>query len=60
MILAVHIVAANEYDSRGLKQLISKLEYKAREVYADKGYQVPVNVSYFYSQGIKYCIQKKA
>ncbi|XOD67106.1 MAG: hypothetical protein ACMUEL_03630 [Flavobacteriales bacterium Tduv] len=28
MILAVHSVAANEYDSRGLKLLISKLGYK--------------------------------
>ncbi|XOD66547.1 MAG: hypothetical protein ACMUEL_00355 [Flavobacteriales bacterium Tduv] len=27
MILAVHIVAANEHDSRGLKLLISKLGY---------------------------------
>ncbi|XOD67239.1 MAG: transposase [Flavobacteriales bacterium Tduv] len=37
MILAVHSVVANEHDSRGLKQLISKLGYKHREVYADKG-----------------------
>ncbi|XOD67137.1 MAG: transposase [Flavobacteriales bacterium Tduv] len=36
MILAVHSVAANEHDSRGLKALISKLGYKARDVYADK------------------------
>ncbi|XOD67066.1 MAG: hypothetical protein ACMUEL_03400 [Flavobacteriales bacterium Tduv] len=49
MILAVHSVAANEHDSRGLKLLISKLGYKPREIYADKGYQVPANVSYFYS-----------
>ncbi|XOD67268.1 MAG: hypothetical protein ACMUEL_04670 [Flavobacteriales bacterium Tduv] len=27
MILVVHSVAANEHDSRGLKPLISKLEY---------------------------------
>ncbi|XOD67145.1 MAG: hypothetical protein ACMUEL_03895 [Flavobacteriales bacterium Tduv] len=39
MILAVHSVAANEHDSRGLNPLISKLGYKSREVYADKGYQ---------------------
>ncbi|XOD66979.1 MAG: hypothetical protein ACMUEL_02885 [Flavobacteriales bacterium Tduv] len=37
-ILALHSVVANEDDSRGLKPLISKLEYKPREVYADKGY----------------------
>ncbi|XOD67756.1 MAG: hypothetical protein ACMUEL_07555 [Flavobacteriales bacterium Tduv] len=37
MILAVHSVAANEHNSRGLKQLIRKLGYKPREVYADKG-----------------------
>ncbi|XOD68097.1 MAG: hypothetical protein ACMUEL_09610 [Flavobacteriales bacterium Tduv] len=44
----------------GLKVLISKLRYNPREVYADKGYQVPVNVSYFHSRGIKDRIQKKA
>ncbi|XOD68021.1 MAG: hypothetical protein ACMUEL_09150 [Flavobacteriales bacterium Tduv] len=43
-----------------LKPLIRKLEYKPREVYANKGYQVPDNVSYFYSRGIKNRIQKKA
>ncbi|XOD67954.1 MAG: hypothetical protein ACMUEL_08745 [Flavobacteriales bacterium Tduv] len=60
MILAIHSVATNENDTRGLKLLISKLGYKPREVYADKGYQVPVNLSYFHSRGIKYRIQKKA
>ncbi|XOD68197.1 MAG: transposase [Flavobacteriales bacterium Tduv] len=49
-------MSANEHDSRGLKPLISKLEYKPREVYADKGYQGPVNVSYFHSPGMKYLI----
>ncbi|XOD68279.1 MAG: hypothetical protein ACMUEL_08675 [Flavobacteriales bacterium Tduv] len=39
---------------------MSKLRYKTREVYADKGYQVPDNVSYFHSQGIKDLIQKNA
>ncbi|XOD67841.1 MAG: transposase [Flavobacteriales bacterium Tduv] len=60
MILAVHSVAANEHDSRGLKLLISKLRYKTKEVYTDKGYQVSANVSYFHSRGIKDCIQKKS
>ncbi|XOD67573.1 MAG: transposase [Flavobacteriales bacterium Tduv] len=60
MILAVHSVSANEHDSRGLKPLISKLGYKPKEVYADKGYQLTTNVSYFHSRGIKYRIQKKA
>ncbi|XOD68088.1 MAG: hypothetical protein ACMUEL_09550 [Flavobacteriales bacterium Tduv] len=61
MILAVHSVAANEHDSRGLRRLINKLGYKPREVYADKVYQVPAaNVSYFHNRGIKYRIQKKA
>ncbi|XOD66578.1 MAG: hypothetical protein ACMUEL_00550 [Flavobacteriales bacterium Tduv] len=46
-------------DSRWLKPLISKLRYKPREVYADKGYQVAANVSYFHSRGIKDRIQKK-
>ncbi|XOD67534.1 MAG: hypothetical protein ACMUEL_06240 [Flavobacteriales bacterium Tduv] len=40
--------------------LITKLGYKPRELYADKGYQVPDNVSYFHSRGIKDRIQKKA
>ncbi|XOD67337.1 MAG: hypothetical protein ACMUEL_05065 [Flavobacteriales bacterium Tduv] len=39
MILAVHGVAANEYDSSELKPLICKLGYKPREVYADKRLQ---------------------
>ncbi|XOD67946.1 MAG: hypothetical protein ACMUEL_08695 [Flavobacteriales bacterium Tduv] len=60
MILDVHIVAANEHDSRWLKPLISKLGYKTREVYLDKGYQVLANVFYFDSRSIKYRIQKKA
>ncbi|XOD67829.1 MAG: hypothetical protein ACMUEL_08010 [Flavobacteriales bacterium Tduv] len=38
MILAVHTVAANEHDSRWIKPLISKLGYKPKKVYADKGY----------------------
>ncbi|XOD66530.1 MAG: hypothetical protein ACMUEL_00245 [Flavobacteriales bacterium Tduv] len=59
MILAVHSVATNEHDSRGLKPLISKLRYKVREVYADKSYQVLANVSYFHNQDIKDRIQKK-
>ncbi|XOD68094.1 MAG: transposase [Flavobacteriales bacterium Tduv] len=36
MILAVHSVAANDHDSRGLKLVISNLAYNPREVYADK------------------------
>ncbi|XOD66722.1 MAG: hypothetical protein ACMUEL_01360 [Flavobacteriales bacterium Tduv] len=60
MILAVHSVVANEYDSRGLKPLISKLGYKPKEVYAEKDYYVPANVSYFHSRGIKDRIHKKA
>ncbi|XOD66583.1 MAG: transposase [Flavobacteriales bacterium Tduv] len=59
MILAVHSVAANEHDNRRLKPLIRKLGYNPREVYADNGYQVPANVFYFHSQGIKDRIQKK-
>ncbi|XOD66942.1 MAG: hypothetical protein ACMUEL_02665 [Flavobacteriales bacterium Tduv] len=58
MILAVDSVAANEYDNRGLKPLHSKLEYKPKEVHADKGYQVSTNVSYFHSLGIKDRIQR--
>ncbi|XOD66819.1 MAG: hypothetical protein ACMUEL_01930 [Flavobacteriales bacterium Tduv] len=46
------------HNSRGLKPLIRKLGYKLREVYAEKGYQVPVNVSYFHTRGIKNRIQK--
>ncbi|XOD67248.1 MAG: hypothetical protein ACMUEL_04555 [Flavobacteriales bacterium Tduv] len=53
MILVVHSVAANEHDRRRLKILISKLEYKSREVYIDKYYQVPANVPYFHSRAIK-------
>ncbi|XOD67489.1 MAG: hypothetical protein ACMUEL_05975 [Flavobacteriales bacterium Tduv] len=60
MILAVHSVAANEHDSRGLKLLIRKLGYKPREVYAEKAYQAPANVSYFHTRAIKDRIQKKA
>ncbi|XOD67736.1 MAG: hypothetical protein ACMUEL_07430 [Flavobacteriales bacterium Tduv] len=60
MILAVHIVAANEHDSIGLKPLIRKLGYKPREVYAEKDYQVPATISYFHSRDIKGRIQKKA
>ncbi|XOD68106.1 MAG: transposase [Flavobacteriales bacterium Tduv] len=60
MIQVVYSVAANEDDSRGVKPLISKLAYNPREVYADKGYQVPTNVFYFHSRGIKYRIQKKS
>ncbi|XOD66917.1 MAG: hypothetical protein ACMUEL_02520 [Flavobacteriales bacterium Tduv] len=33
MILAVHSVATNKYDSRGLKPLISKLGYINQEKY---------------------------
>ncbi|XOD67527.1 MAG: hypothetical protein ACMUEL_06195 [Flavobacteriales bacterium Tduv] len=33
MILAIHSVAANEHDSIGIKPLIIRLGYKAREVY---------------------------
>ncbi|XOD67495.1 MAG: hypothetical protein ACMUEL_06010 [Flavobacteriales bacterium Tduv] len=33
MILAVHSVAANEHDSKGLKPLINKLGYKPQEKY---------------------------
>ncbi|XOD68273.1 MAG: transposase [Flavobacteriales bacterium Tduv] len=39
---------------------MSKLGYKTREVYADKVHQVPTNVSYFHSRGIKNRIQNKA
>ncbi|XOD68071.1 MAG: transposase [Flavobacteriales bacterium Tduv] len=53
MILENHSVADNEHDSRGVKPLISKLGYKSIEVYADKGYPVPTNVSYFHSRGSK-------
>ncbi|XOD68126.1 MAG: hypothetical protein ACMUEL_09775 [Flavobacteriales bacterium Tduv] len=60
MMLAVHSVAVNEYNSIGIKPLISKLGYKPIEVYADKGSQVPDNVSYFHSRGIKDRIQKKS
>ncbi|XOD68010.1 MAG: hypothetical protein ACMUEL_09090 [Flavobacteriales bacterium Tduv] len=59
MILEVNRVATNEHDSRELKPLISELGYNPREVYADKGYQVPVTVSYFHNRGIKDRIQKK-
>ncbi|XOD68133.1 MAG: hypothetical protein ACMUEL_00330 [Flavobacteriales bacterium Tduv] len=59
MILAVHNIITNEHDSRGLKPLIRKLGYKPREVYVDKGYQVPANISYFHTRGIKDRIQKK-
>ncbi|XOD67648.1 MAG: hypothetical protein ACMUEL_06905 [Flavobacteriales bacterium Tduv] len=59
MILAVHSVDANEHDSRELKPLISKLGYKTREIYADKDYQVPANVSYFHNRDIKDRLQTK-
>ncbi|XOD67816.1 MAG: hypothetical protein ACMUEL_07945 [Flavobacteriales bacterium Tduv] len=39
MILAVHSIAANEHDSKGLNTLTRKLVYKPREIHADKGYQ---------------------
>ncbi|XOD67281.1 MAG: hypothetical protein ACMUEL_04755 [Flavobacteriales bacterium Tduv] len=42
-----------------LKPLINKLGYKPREVYAEKGYQVPTNVSYFHSRGSKTVYRKK-
>ncbi|XOD67040.1 MAG: hypothetical protein ACMUEL_03250 [Flavobacteriales bacterium Tduv] len=42
-----------------IEGLISKLGYKPREVYADKGYQEATNVSCFHSRGIKKRIQKK-
>ncbi|XOD67178.1 MAG: transposase [Flavobacteriales bacterium Tduv] len=48
-----------KHDRRKLKPLINKLGYKPIEVYAEKGEQVPANVSYFHSRGIKYRIQKK-
>ncbi|XOD68257.1 MAG: transposase [Flavobacteriales bacterium Tduv] len=60
IILKIHSVAANKYDSIGLRSLISKLRYNSREIYAEKGYQIPANVSYFHSLGIKYDIQKKS
>ncbi|XOD68092.1 MAG: transposase [Flavobacteriales bacterium Tduv] len=59
MILAVHSVSANEHDSRGIKPLISKVDINP-EKYSNKGYQVPANVSYFHTRGIKARIQKKA
>ncbi|XOD68268.1 MAG: transposase [Flavobacteriales bacterium Tduv] len=60
MILALHSVAANEHDRRGLKPLISKLGYTPpRKVYADKGYQLTANVSYFNSRGIKAVYRRK-
>ncbi|XOD67807.1 MAG: hypothetical protein ACMUEL_07895 [Flavobacteriales bacterium Tduv] len=59
MILAVHSVAANENDSRGLKPLISKLRYKPREGYAEKAYQAPAKLFYFHSRSLKDHIKKK-
>ncbi|XOD67707.1 MAG: hypothetical protein ACMUEL_07240 [Flavobacteriales bacterium Tduv] len=60
MILARDSLVANEYDSRWLNPLITKLGYKSREICAEKDYQVPANVSYFHSRGIKDRVQKKA
>ncbi|XOD67870.1 MAG: hypothetical protein ACMUEL_08255 [Flavobacteriales bacterium Tduv] len=59
-ILTIHSLVANEHDNIGLNPLISKLGYKPRKVYADKRHQVPANVSYFHSRGVKKRIQKKA
>ncbi|XOD67697.1 MAG: hypothetical protein ACMUEL_07190 [Flavobacteriales bacterium Tduv] len=44
---------------RCLNLSVSKLGYKTREEYAEKGYQPPANVFYFHSRGIKDLIYKK-
>ncbi|XOD67604.1 MAG: hypothetical protein ACMUEL_06660 [Flavobacteriales bacterium Tduv] len=44
---------------RCLNLSVSKLGYKPREEYAEKGYQPPTNVFYFHSRGIKDRIYKK-
>ncbi|XOD67508.1 MAG: hypothetical protein ACMUEL_06090 [Flavobacteriales bacterium Tduv] len=54
-----HSVTANEHYSRELKPLIRKLGYKTREVYTNKGYQVPANVSYFHSAASKIVYRRK-
>ncbi|XOD67883.1 MAG: hypothetical protein ACMUEL_08325 [Flavobacteriales bacterium Tduv] len=46
MIVAVDSVVANEYDSIGLKSLITKLGYTSREVYSDKGYHQPTCLTF--------------
>ncbi|XOD68089.1 MAG: hypothetical protein ACMUEL_09565 [Flavobacteriales bacterium Tduv] len=41
------------------KSINNQLGYKLRGIYAEKDYQVPVNMFFFHSRGIKNSIQKK-
>ncbi|XOD67694.1 MAG: transposase [Flavobacteriales bacterium Tduv] len=60
IILAVHNVAANEHDSRGLKPLIGKLRYNPIEVYAEKGYQVVAKCLTFIVEASNTVYRKKS
>ncbi|XOD67916.1 MAG: transposase [Flavobacteriales bacterium Tduv] len=60
MILAVHSVADNEHDSRGLKFLIRKQNIKPEKYRQTKLTKFLVNMSYFHTRNIKDRIHKKA
>ncbi len=61
LIQGVHTTTVNEHDSKGLLPVLRKVSRsKKKEVWADKGYQVPDNIEYLKTEKIKDRIQQKA
>lgn len=62
IVLGIHTVPANEYDSKGLEPLLDKLDtkYAHQGIYADKGYKVPNNEKLLKERNIKNRIMHKA
>ena len=61
LIEGVHTTAANEHDSKGLKDLLDNVpDKKKQEIWADKGYKTSANDELLSQVGIKNRIQDKA
>ena len=62
LVVAVHTIAANQHDSKGLIPLLKKTpkRYKEKGVSADKGYKVPDNDRFLTKDKIKNRVMHKA
>ncbi|HKM44767.1 MAG TPA: IS5 family transposase [Dysgonamonadaceae bacterium] len=62
LVVAVHTIAANQHDSKGLIALLKKTpkRYKDKGVSADKGYKVPDNDRFLTKDKIKNRVMHKA
>ena len=62
LVVAVHTIAANQHDSKGLIALLKKTpkRYKDKGVSADKGYKVPDNDRFLTKDKIKNHVMHKA